>query len=304
MPAHRVPLILDVDTGIDDALAIALAALSDKAELVAVTTVAGNTSIANATRNSLDVLDMLGRSDVPVHRGASRPLARPLQTAPHVHGDNGIGGASLPRSTRQVGKDRGPAAIIRMAHERPGELTVVCVGPLTNVAIALNVEPDLPSLLKSIVVMGGAYFVPGNVTRAAEFNFYCDPESADQVLGTPFPESILIGLDVTQKAGLSRDQFEQASSAETAGVQLLRSTYGHTFSDPTVGGAFIHDALAVSVALDRTLISTERHQVRVMAGLDERGASRIVETASVDIGVVVDRTRFHEELFRVLGVPI
>ena len=94
----RIPIILDVDTGIDDAMAIALATRSDSCELVAVTTVAGNTTIENATRNSLDVLDMMGRSDVPVHRGASRPLARPLQQAAHVHGNNGIGGALLPES--------------------------------------------------------------------------------------------------------------------------------------------------------------------------------------------------------------
>ncbi len=302
MPGERVPLILDVDTGIDDALAIALAALSGPAELVAVTTVAGNTSIANATRNTLDVLDMLGRSDVPVHRGASRPLARPLQTASHVHGANGIGGAALPRSARQVGKDRGPAAIIRLAHERPGELTLVCVGPLTNLAIALNVEPDLPSLIKSIVVMGGAYVVQGNVTESAEFNFYCDPEAADQVLATPFAETILIGLDVTHKAGMSRDQFDQASHVETAGAQLLELAYGHTFSDPATDNAHIHDALAVAVALDRALVSTEEHQVRVMAGFDERGASRIVQAAPVQIGVDVDRARFHAEFFRTFGV--
>ena len=204
----RIPIILDVDTGIDDAMAIALATRSDTCELVAVTTVAGNTTIDNATRNSLDVLDMLGRSDVPVHRGASRPLVRPLQQAAHVHGNNGIGGAVLPESTRDVGADRGPAAMIRLVKERPGEITLVCVGPLTNLAIALNVEPRFPEYLRRLVIMGGAYFVPGNVTPAAEFNFYCDPEAADQVLRTPFPDLIAIGLDVSHQVALPRSLWE------------------------------------------------------------------------------------------------
>src|SRR3954451_25494874 len=181
MMAALTPIILDVDTGTDDALALAFAVASPDVDLVAVTTVAGNVDVERATANSLAVLEWLGAGDVPVHRGASRPLVRPHRDASYFHDEGGLGGARLPTSMRSVGVDRGPAALIRLARQRPGELTLVALGPLTNLAIALNVEPSLPKLLKSVVIMGGAYTVPGNTTPAAEFNILVDPEAADQV---------------------------------------------------------------------------------------------------------------------------
>src|SRR5215211_5664258 len=156
---ERVPVILDVDTGTDDALALAYAVMSPRIDLIAATTVAGNVDIEKTTANTLTVLDWLGAADIPVHRGASRPLVRPHRDASYFHDEGGLGGARLPASTRMVGADRGPAALIRLASQRPGELTLVALGPLTNLAIALNVEPELPQLLKSVVVMGGAYTV-------------------------------------------------------------------------------------------------------------------------------------------------
>ena len=137
-----MPVILDVDTGTDDALALAYAVASPRIDLVAVTTVAGNVDVEKTTANTLAVLDWLGAGDVPVHRGASRPLVRPHRDAIYFHDEGGLGGAQLPPSTRSIGADRGPAALIRLARQRPGELTLVTLGPLTNLAIALNVEPD------------------------------------------------------------------------------------------------------------------------------------------------------------------
>ena len=153
--SERVPLVLDVDTGTDDALALAYAVASPEIELVAITTVAGNVDVEKTTSNTLSVLDWLGAGDVSVHRGASRPLVRPHRDAIYFHDEGGLGGARLPTSTRSIGPDRGPAALIRLARQRPGELTLVALGPLTNLAIALNVEPRLPELLKSVVLMGG-----------------------------------------------------------------------------------------------------------------------------------------------------
>jgi purine nucleosidase len=291
MTAKGKPTILDVDTGIDDAVAIALACASPGIDLVMVTTVAGNTSIENATRNTLDVLDMLGREDVPVHRGASRPLARPLQDAAHVHGDNGVGGAQLPRSGRDIGADKGPAAIIRMAREQPGALTLICTGPLTNLAIALNVEPDLPKLLDRVIVMGGAYRVQGNFTKAAEFNFFCDPEAASQVFLTPFRNLTAIGLDLTHEMWFTRSMWESAAGNGTSAGDLIGSVLHATFAGPETESMYLHDALAVAVADDSSLIETERRMVVVHTGLDERGAARLIEPAEVDVGVSVDRER-------------
>ncbi|HET7095625.1 MAG TPA: nucleoside hydrolase, partial [Thermomicrobiales bacterium] len=164
--------VMDVDTGIDDAMALALATRSPELDVLAATTLAGNVDVAQTTANTLNVLAYLGAADVPVHRGASRALARPHHDAAHHHGESGLGDAILPASERGVAAERGPAAIIRHAAARPGELTLICTGPLTNLAIALNVAPELPGLLRRVVVMGGAFTVKGNVTPYAEYNIF------------------------------------------------------------------------------------------------------------------------------------
>jgi inosine-uridine nucleoside N-ribohydrolase len=304
MTGSGMPLILDVDTGIDDAVAIALACLSPRADLVAVTTVAGNTTIENATRNSLDVLDMLGCSHVPVYRGASRPLARSLQTAAHKQGDNGIGGAALPASRRHPGEYKGPAAIIRLALERPGELTLVCCGPLTNLAIALNVEPGLTTLLKSVVILGGAYSVPGNMSRTSEFNVYVDPEAASQVFSSPFANLTAIGLDLTASLEMSREMWENAGRSDTAVGTLLHAIYAASFEAPQVGGGYVefHDALVVAAALEPDLIECEPRTVVVHAGFDERGTTRLVDPARTLVGVSVDQDRFMQGVRSVFAV--
>jgi inosine-uridine nucleoside N-ribohydrolase len=304
MSEAKTPLILDVDTGIDDAVAIALACLSPRADLVAVTTVAGNTSIENATKNSLDVLDMLGRNDVPVYRGASRPLARPLQTAAHKQGDNGIGGAVLPASSRHHGDYKGPAAIIRLALERPGELTLVCCGPLTNLAIALNVQPNLPDLLKSVVVLGGAFFVQGNMSRTAEFNVYVDPEAASQVFFSPFAQLVAIGLDLTSHLEMTKEMWESAGKSGTAVGRLIHAIYTASFDRPDgeVGYVEVHDALAVAAVLEPDLIVCEPRMIVVHAGFDERGTTRIVNPARTLVGVSVDPDRFMRGVRSVFAV--
>src|SRR5215218_755265 len=220
----RVPIILDVDTGTDDALALAYAVASPGIDLLAATTVAGHVDLGKTTANTLSVLDWLGARDGPVHRGASRPLVRPHRDAIYLHDEGGLGGAQLPPSTRSIGADRGPAALIRLAKQRPRELTLVTLGPLTNLAIALNVEPGLPELLKSVVVMGGAFTVPGNTTPAAEFNILVDPEAADQVFGAAFPDFTAVGLDVTQQVALSRVDWDAANAASSLprSARLLR----------------------------------------------------------------------------------
>ena len=210
---EQVPVILDVYTGTDDALALGYAVASPRIELVAVTTVAGNVGVEKTTANTLAVLDWLGAGDVPVHRGASRPLVRPHRDAVYFHDEGGLGGAQLPPSIRSVGADRGPAALIRLARLRPREVTLVTLGPLTNLAIALNVEPNLPELLKSVVVMGGAYSVPGNTTPAAEFNILVDPEAAEQVFTARFPNLTTVGLDVTERVALTRDDWDAVDTA-------------------------------------------------------------------------------------------
>lgn len=303
--APRIPIILDVDTGLDDALALILAVRDPEVELVAVTTLAGNVNVWKATANTLAVLDELGASDVPVHRGASRPLVEPPFDASNIHGVTGLGDAVLTPSSRDVGADRGPAAIIRLARSRPGEITLVCTGPLTNLAIALNVEPDLPKLLKRVVVMGGAYRASGNTRPWAEFNILLDPDAAQQVFASDFADLTAIGLDVTHQTVISRPQWEQLREGETTEAHLTAAITQYTFETRGRDEFYLHDPLALGVAIDPTFVTGEIGTVSVVTEGSERGRTEFTSgggTTKVAFGVAADRflTRFS----RALGVSL
>jgi len=304
--SERVPLVLDVDTGTDDALALAYAVASPGIELVAVTTVAGNVDVEKTTANTLSVLDWLGAQDIPVHRGASRPLVRPHRDASYFHDEGGLGGARLPASTRMVGADRGPAALIRLARQRPGELTLVALGPLTNVAIALNVEPTLPELLKSLVIMGGAYTVPGNTTPAAEFNILVDPEAADQVFNAPFPNMTAVGLDVTHQVALTRDDWDavNGASALPRTASLLGEVGRSAFSRLGRDQFSLHDPLSVAVAKDPTVIAVREVAIAVDTVEPELGRTRIAGPGKVRVAASVDAERALQDFRRTVGLPL
>jgi inosine-uridine nucleoside N-ribohydrolase len=299
------PIILDVDTGTDDALALAFAVASADVELVAVTTVAGNVDVERATANSLAVLDWLGASHVPVHRGASRPLVRPHRDAANYHGESGLGSANLPPSARGIGSDRGPAAIIRMARERPGELTLVAVGPLTNLAIALNVEPRLPELLPSVVIMGGAFHVPGNVTPAAEFNIYVDPEAAGQVFAASFSRLVAVGLDVTERVTLTRDDWDAANEQRNLppAAALLSEVGRFAFSDLGHDHFALHDPLATAVAVFPELVRAEGASVVVDTDGDDEGRTRAVGPGKVQVAIDVDQAAALRRFRSAVGLP-
>lgn len=302
MSGRGVPIILDVDTGIDDAMAMALAVASPLVDLVAVTTLAGNVDVQRTTANTLAVLDWLDVAGVPVHRGASRPLARPHQDAAFVHGTDGLGNAGLPVSSRGLGPDRGPAAMIRLANQRPGELTLVCVGPLTNLAIALNVEPRLPDLVAGVVVMGGAFEVPGNVTPEAEFNAYVDPEAAAQVFAAPFRQLTAIGLDVTQQVVLSRSTWEAACDTREAAPSLIARICRRSFEERGLAEVQLHDPLTLAVAVVPDLVGCQKAEVGVATDGKERGRTRAVGSGSVSIARTVDKERFMRLFAGALGL--
>lgn len=301
----RLPVVLDVDTGTDDALALAYAVASPGIELIAVTTVAGNVDVTKTTANTLSVLDWLGAAHVPVHRGASRPLLRPHRDASYFHDEGGLGGAQLPTSTRPVGADKGPAALIRLARQRPGELTLVALGPLTNLAIALNVEPDLPELLNSVVVMGGAYTVPGNTTPAAEFNILVDPEAADQVFSAPFSNLTAVGLDVTEQVVLTRDDWDAVNQAASLPrpVNLFREVGRTAFAKQGLVQFALHDPLSVAVAISPNLIGIRALEIAVETGEPELGRTRIAGPGNVRVAVSVDSQRALDDFRQTLGLP-
>jgi len=270
--AHPVgdPILIDVDTGVDDAVALALATETG-ANLVGVTTVAGNVPIDAATRNTIDVLSYLNAGAVPVHRGASHPLVAAYQAATDVHGANGLGGAELPPGNAREAPVAGPAAIIRAAEEHAGALTVVTLGPLTNLAIALNVRPEITRQIAKVVVMGGAFFVPGNVTAHAEFNVYVDPDAAEQVFSAGFADITLVGLDVTHQTALTRDVWERIAPDAPGGAGLLRQILARTFTERDMEGFFLHDPLALAVAMYPNLVAGDPHRVSVTLSGEQRG---------------------------------
>jgi len=202
---HKV--ILDTDPGIDDAMAIAYALTHPDIELLGLTTVFGNVSAEKSTRNAQYILDVFGASTVDVAKGAAVPIVQaPLPHAEFVHGDDGIGNC-YPSSAVELNANAKHANlhalsaadyIIEQARTNPGEITLIAVGPLTNVAQALAKEPKLPSLVKQLIVMGGTVDEPGNVTPLAEANFFNDPHAADQLLAHDWP-MVVVGLDVTHK---------------------------------------------------------------------------------------------------------
>lgn len=196
-PAGARALIIDCDPGKDDAVAIWLAAASPELTIRRVITVGGNVGLARTTANARAVLDAIGRTDIPVHAGCDRPLLRPLETATNVHGETGIDGADLPAPATPIAPGRGAAVLVEAVMGATEPVTIAALGPLTNLAVALTLEPAIAQRVERIVVMGGG-FAKANMTPFAEFNVYVDPHAAAIVLGSGAPIT-LVPLDVTRQ---------------------------------------------------------------------------------------------------------
>ncbi|HZQ98224.1 MAG TPA: nucleoside hydrolase [Chloroflexota bacterium] len=251
MPAR---LLFDVDTGVDDALALLLALGTPGTQVLGVGTVAGNVELTKCTHNTLRVLELAGRADVPVAAGCVRPLVQPLATAAHVHGDDGLGGVALPLPTAQATGEHAVDQIVRLARANAGQLTLIALGPLTNVAVALQREPDLPRLVKELVLMGGAFARAGNMSATAEFNVWVDPEAARSVFEAGFRTTI-VPLDATMQAMLLDEHLDRLGGGQVARfvrdvtrdyMELYLRRYGRR-------AAAMHDPLATAVALDPSL---------------------------------------------------
>ena len=214
-----ITIILDCDPGIDDALAIAFAHGHPGVELAGITTVAGNVGLARTTRNALAVADFVGATTVPVTPGCAGPLLRPALDARDVHGETGLGGAVLPESGRAPRAGHAADFIIDSIAAAPGEITLVATGPLTNIGLALRREPRLAGWVRDFVIMGGSAS-RGNVTPAAEFNIWADPEAASVVFGAGWTVR-MIGLDVTLRARATAAVQERMGEFGVLGADLL-----------------------------------------------------------------------------------
>jgi pyrimidine-specific ribonucleoside hydrolase len=302
-------IVIDCDPGHDDAIAILLALASPELELVGVTTVAGNQTLDKTTRNALVTLEVAGRADIPVAAGAAAPLRRELRTAAHVHGESGLDGPELPKpSARPV---EAHAADFLAELIEPG-VVLVPTAPLTNVALLLERHPDVHDRLERIVWMGGS-IAEGNVTPAAEFNAFVDPEAAAIVFASGIPIT-MVGLDVTHKALFTREHAERLRRTGRAGRFVAElSDFFQAFHERSYGfaGSPIHDAMAVAHVIDPTLLETRHVNVAVETRSEHCDGRTVVDLRGVtarapnaDVGVDVDATRFLELLVsRLASLP-
>jgi inosine-uridine nucleoside N-ribohydrolase len=256
-------VILDMDPGIDDALALLLALRSPELEVRAITTVAGNVEVERTTKNALRVLEFLGRKSPPVAMGSPRPLFRKLLTAKALHGEDGLGGLPLPEPSLRPLPE--PAVEVMRREAGKGErVTLVCTGPLTNLALALR-PPGLEGV-EEVVLMGGAYGLSphgsGNVTPVAEYNVYVDPEAAERVFGSGLP-LLAVGLDVTMDPSA---MFSEREYAELKGAGTREAELACGLLRPLLerfGRVPLHDPMAVAALLEPSLFRVRRCRVRV-----------------------------------------
>jgi inosine-uridine nucleoside N-ribohydrolase len=299
-----IPILIDCDPGHDDAIALLLALASPEVELVGVTTVAGNQTLAKTTRNALRVLELAGRGDVPVAAGADRPLTRELVVADHVHGETGLDGPALaePRGAPVEAHAVDFLAERLCASGRP--VTLVPTGPLTNVALFLARYPALVERVERVVLMGGSIGL-GNVTPAAEFNVWADPEAAQRVLASGL-DLTMIGLDVTHQALLGPTEADRLRPAGAVGAfvaDLLGFFGGYHRAHYGWEGAPIHDAVAVAHVIWPGLVDTVRANVEVDCASELCRGRTVVDlhgrsgrAANVHVGVGIDGAAFAEHL--------
>ena len=249
----RRPLYFDCDTGIDDSLALAYLLASPEIVLTGIGTVSGNTTAAQAARNTLGLLALAERDDIPVAIGRHDFLTHEYDGgAPHVHGDDGIGGIPLPEPRRAVEDGTAADLLIRLSHAHAGSLQVLAVGPLTNLAAALAQDPTLPKRVSRVVLMGGAALVPGNITALAEANIGNDPEAAAAVFAAAWPV-VVVPLDVTMENVFEephRDRLASSGSPVARAVAEMLDFY-MDFYRPTFGRrcSALHDPLAAAIAV-------------------------------------------------------
>lgn len=272
-------LVIDTDPGVDDAHALMTALAHSDARVEAITTVAGNVSLERTTANACTVLDVMGVSDcagVPLYAGCSRPLVSPPSDAGHVHGQDGLGDTHLSPSTREVVDEHAVNALIRLADESPGELTLLAIGPLTNVALATRLDPDLPHKYRSLVVMGGAIYGRGNVTPATEFNIHTDPEAAAIVFDT-WPGLTLLSWETTLAHPFDSGRVRELLDIESPRAEFFRRISYNTLAylERLLGERIMlePDLLAAAVALEPDIVvKAEMHHVAIeLTGARTRG---------------------------------
>jgi len=309
--------IIDTDPGLDDTAAILFTlACPERVTVELVTTVFGNTSLADVTRNALAILEVAGRTDIPVYQGAARPLLREPKYAPHIHSSDGLGGLSAdyqPRGSVRPGV--AAERIVEHIMASPGEITLIALGPLTNVALALHLEPRIATAVRQIVLMGGAVHVPGNVSPVASANMMNDPDAAAVVYNSGAP-LVQAGLDVARPTIITPEFLARIAAADSPQARMLTrvaqaniASYKISIGDE--GGARFNDLPTVAYAVDPTLFRVERHPVMIettgtyttgMTVVDWRG--QFGRAANCDVLLGIDAPRLVEMFTERLSRPV
>ncbi|RAV17212.1 nucleoside hydrolase [Mycolicibacterium sp. GF69] len=335
------PVFVDVDTGVDDAMALTYLFASDDAEVIGIASTAGNVPVQQVCHNNLGLLELCRMPEIPVSKGSEQPVSSPLRTAEDTHGPEGMGYAQLPPTTRQLTTYDAAEAWVRAARAYPGELAAIAVGPLTNLALALRMEPALPKLLRRLVIMGGAFDYRGNTTPVAEWNISVDPEAAAEVFTgwtaawpgvAPAHLPIVLGLNLTEHIAMTPALLNRlAAEAGVASVAMSLSDDRGTRSacaNPLIATledamrfyfefhlaqgegflAHLHDPLAAAVVLDPDLVTCRTTTVDVeLTGTLTRGmtiadwSNRWGREPNAFIGVDVDPGVFFDRFIARVG---
>ncbi|MDO8621070.1 MAG: nucleoside hydrolase [Candidatus Levybacteria bacterium] len=299
-------IIIDTDAGHDDALAILLLIKSRAFNIKAITTVAGNSTLENVTRNAFFIRDFAARTDIPIYSGYEKPLKRELVLAV-VHGASGLDGMNLANIQYKLTHDA-DKQLIRLIKENPNKISLLTIGPLTNIARAFLKEPKLPGLLKQIVIMGGAIDCCGNKNRVAEFNIFVDPEAADIVFRAKVPK-VLIPIDVCSDMPLFLSDFEKLHGSELYALimKMMREFIKGIEAYEGTKGALVYDAIAAYYLLNPKafvlkpmdiVIETKGEYTRGMTVVEKRIAAKKMHNA--EVAVKVNREKFVSDLIKML----
>ncbi len=304
-------LLIDTDPGVDDALAILMAHAHAHADVTALSIAAGNVGLAHTVGNALKLVDVIG-ADVPVFAGCPTPLVLQAEDAGFVHGADGFGDTGYLPSARRVADEHAAAAIVRLARERPGKLTLVALAPLTNLALALRLDPDLPSRIARLIIMGGAVTGRGNTHFVpAEFNIGFDPEAA-HVVFSEWPEFDLVDWEACVRHAMDFAWFDRLVSRDEPRAQFYAaiSRKARAFNERHGrSGMIAADALAMAVALEPSIVrkAERRHVAIELTGSVTRGATvvdweeRLGRPANANIVIDVDQERFEAMVANALG---
>lgn len=292
-------IIIDCDPGVDDAFALLLACKCNELDILGITTVAGNCSLDDATNNTFKMLDMAGRNDILVYKGSDRSLIKENVDAEEVHGIGGLGGVSFEKIDRMPEDMNAIDYLISTVNKYPGEVTVVALGPLTNIALAIRNDKDFSKNVKELVMMGGAVG-QGNITSDAEFNFYKDPDAAKEVFDNFKGKIVMVGLDVTRKIPLTKALEKKLLEIDNPLSKFLYDiTRNGADFDRRKGydGLIINDPLTIAYLVDRNILDFINREVIIDVD-SGKSITKDTKNYNVLVAVSVEVNKFYKMLFK------